>query len=76
MTYGYYPQSMISSVGYRLPKFTKQQSISLKGSYDFLGVNYYSTYFAESIPPTSTNMTFYTDMQANVSRKYSWINTS
>lgn len=66
ITYGEYPKSMRSSVGYRLPKFTMEESESLKGSYDFLGVNYYSTYYAESIPPTNINRTYYTDMQANV----------
>ncbi|XP_057454108.1 vicianin hydrolase-like isoform X2 [Lotus japonicus] len=67
ITYGDYPKSMRSLVGYRLPKFTKQQSQSLKGSSDFLGVNYYTTYFAEHIPPTSINKTYYRDMQAKLS---------
>ncbi|XP_027340261.1 vicianin hydrolase-like [Abrus precatorius] len=67
ITYGDYPQSMRSLVGYRLPKFTKAQSENLKGSYDFLGVNYYTTYFAENAAPTSTNKTYQTDMQATLS---------
>ncbi|CAK8565176.1 unnamed protein product [Lathyrus sativus] len=67
LTYGHYPQSMITSLGNRLPKFTKEEVELIKGSYDFLGVNYYSTYYAQSIPPTSVNSTFYTDIQATVS---------
>jgi beta-glucosidase len=63
---------MVSLLGNRLPKFTKEESAIIKGSYDFLGVNYYSTYYAQSTPPTNINMTYYTDMQANVTRKYLW----
>jgi len=61
---------MISLLGKRLPKFTKLESVIIKDSYDFLGVNYYSTYYAQSKGPTNANMDYYSDMQANVSRKY------
>lgn len=30
----------------RLPRFTRKQSQMLKGSYDFLGINYYSGRYA------------------------------
>ncbi|QHO28325.1 hypothetical protein HN51_025827 [Arachis hypogaea] len=66
ITYGDYPASMRSSVGERLPKFTKSESQMIKGSYDFLGVNYYSTYYAENAAPT-TNKSFFTDMLATLS---------
>ncbi|XP_058760189.1 vicianin hydrolase [Vicia villosa] len=66
LTYGHYPQSMITSLGNRLPKFSKEEVELIKGSYDFLGVNYYSTYYAQSIPPTTVNRTYYTDIEANV----------
>jgi len=72
ITYGHYPQSMISLLGKRLPKFTKLESVIIKDSYDFLGVNYYSTYYAQSSAPNHVNMSYNTDMQANVSRKYLW----
>ncbi|XP_004295228.1 PREDICTED: beta-glucosidase 12-like [Fragaria vesca subsp. vesca] len=42
LTHGDYPQIMRSLVGNRLPKFTKEQSDKLKGSFDFIGMNYYS----------------------------------
>ncbi|KAK7243695.1 hypothetical protein RIF29_38505 [Crotalaria pallida] len=67
ITYGDYPQSMRSSVGYRLPKFTQAESKSLKGSYDFIAVNYYTSNFVENAAPTTTNKTFFTDMQATLS---------
>ncbi|KAL6341650.1 hypothetical protein AAG906_032771 [Vitis piasezkii] len=46
LTYGDYPHSMRSLVGKRLPKFSKEQSEMLKGSYDFLGLNYYTANYA------------------------------
>jgi beta-glucosidase len=53
---------MRSLVGNRLPKFTKEQSAMLKGSLDFLGLNYYTTNYAESIPLKATGANLsYTD---------------
>ncbi|XP_038688539.1 beta-glucosidase 24-like [Tripterygium wilfordii] len=46
ITFGKYPQSMITNVGDRLPVFTAEQSKMLIGSIDFLGLNYYTTYYA------------------------------
>ncbi|CAN1359020.1 Beta-glucosidase 12 [Linum perenne] len=45
---GEYPLSMTSLVGKRLPKFTKQQSKMLKGSFDFIGINYYTANYASA----------------------------
>ncbi|WVZ00542.1 hypothetical protein V8G54_026611 [Vigna mungo] len=67
VTYGDYPESMRSSVGARLPAFTKAESEGLKNSIDFLGVNYYTTYYAEHAEPVTTNRTFYTDILATLS---------
>ncbi|KAF7824500.1 vicianin hydrolase-like [Senna tora] len=49
ITYGSYPESMQSIVGDRLPKFTKAQKEFVKASYDFLGINYYTTYYATAL---------------------------
>ncbi|KAI5382255.1 hypothetical protein KIW84_UN0052 [Lathyrus oleraceus] len=46
LTRGEYPKSMRTLVGKRLPKFSKEESRELKGSFDFLGLNYYSSYYA------------------------------
>ncbi|XP_034211590.1 beta-glucosidase 12-like isoform X2 [Prunus dulcis] len=46
LTCGDYPNNMQSIVGTRLPKFTKAQSKALIGSFDFLGLNYYTSYYA------------------------------
>lgn len=37
---------MVEYVGERLPKFTEKQSLMVKGSYDFIGINYYSANYA------------------------------
>jgi beta-glucosidase len=50
LTKGSYPKSMRSLVGKRLPKFSKEESKKLKGSFDFLGLNYYSSYYAAKAP--------------------------
>ncbi|AES86837.2 putative beta-glucosidase [Medicago truncatula] len=45
LTTGEYPANMVSFVK-DLPKFTEEQSKSLIGSYDFIGINYYTTMYA------------------------------
>ncbi|KAA3477859.1 beta-glucosidase 12-like [Gossypium australe] len=46
ITIGNYPHTMQSLLGNRLPKFNKMQSKILKGSFDFLGLNYYTAIYA------------------------------
>ncbi|CAH1423772.1 unnamed protein product [Lactuca virosa] len=50
---GKYPDTMIKNVGDRLPKFSKEQTKLLKGSYDFLGLNYYISQYATTAEPTN-----------------------
>uniref|UniRef100_A0A0D9ZM19 Uncharacterized protein n=1 Tax=Oryza glumipatula TaxID=40148 RepID=A0A0D9ZM19_9ORYZ len=45
---GDYPLNMRELVGNRLPKFTKEQSEMVKGAFDFIGLNYYSSSYAEN----------------------------
>ncbi|KAF8403882.1 hypothetical protein HHK36_011988 [Tetracentron sinense] len=67
ITYGDYPHSMRSIVGNRLPKFSEEQSKMLKGSFDFLGLNYYTAYYAANFPyNNSINVSYTTDSQANL----------
>lgn len=67
LTRGEYPLSMRFMVKHRLPRFTKQQSQMLKGSFDFIGINYYTSNYALQIP-TSNNMplSYSTDSRANL----------
>ncbi|KAK4396688.1 Oleuropein beta-glucosidase [Sesamum angolense] len=47
---GDYPPVMRERVGNRLPKFTPNEVKLVKGSYDFLGINYYTTNWAAYKP--------------------------
>jgi beta-glucosidase/6-phospho-beta-glucosidase/beta-galactosidase len=74
ITYGDYPRSMKSLVGNRLPKFTATQSKSLKGSIDFLGINYYTAYYAESDSSSnSVNISYETDRQVTLTSNKNYI---
>lgn len=50
MIIGDYPDTMKKNVGSRLPSFTKTESNIVKGSIDFLGINYYYTSHVKNIP--------------------------
>jgi len=63
LTSGKYPESLRSLVGKRLPKFSAQESKLVAGSMDFLGLNYYTTYYAANV--SKTNKPSYTT-DANV----------
>ena len=64
---GNYPVSMRGLVGNRLPKITEEQSKLIKGSFDFIGLNYYTTNYASPLPPSNgLNKTYSTDSHANL----------
>ncbi|KAJ6432212.1 hypothetical protein OIU84_019456 [Salix udensis] len=45
---GNYPISMRNRVGDRLPNFTKNDVALVKGSLDFVGINHYTTFYAQN----------------------------
>lgn len=47
---GDYPEVMRKRVGERLPKFTEAEVELIKDSSDFLGLNHYTTLYAEDVP--------------------------
>ncbi|KAF7835977.1 beta-glucosidase 12-like isoform X2 [Senna tora] len=63
---GSYPDEMEKYVGDRLPKFSQEQSNLVKGSFDFIGINYYTTFYAENIECPTHNKTYSTDFCANL----------
>ncbi|KAG6632544.1 beta-glucosidase 24-like [Carya illinoinensis] len=67
LTKGRYPLSMRTHVrGNRLPKFTPKQSKLVKGSYDFIGLNYYTAnYVADAPEDKSLNKSYLTDPLVN-----------
>ncbi|KAL5566538.1 hypothetical protein UlMin_029702 [Ulmus minor] len=67
VTYGEYPHSMRVLAGNRLAKFTKNESELLKGSLDFLGLNYYTANYAQDAPQSNAlNKSVLTDSQVNL----------
>ena len=70
LTSGDYPSSMRSLVGSRLPKFTKEQAKLVKGSFDFIGLNYYTSNYAANAPMSSNARPSYlTDSITNLTSK-------
>lgn len=68
ITYGDYPKSMRQYVGDRLPKFSVAESKSIKGSFDFLGINYYTGNYADDVPfSNSPNKSYSFDMHVSLS---------
>ncbi|KAG2239207.1 hypothetical protein Bca52824_090067 [Brassica carinata] len=49
-------------------RFTAIEALLVKGSYDFIGVNYYMTQFAKAVPPANPNrLSVMTDSQTHLS---------
>ncbi|XLR35559.1 hypothetical protein S83_063459 [Arachis hypogaea] len=61
---GEYPAVMVEKLGDRLPKFSKRESAMIKGSFDFLGLNYYTATYVGDIPCQRENLTFLADFCA------------
>ncbi|KAF8390609.1 hypothetical protein HHK36_025136 [Tetracentron sinense] len=55
LTTGNCPFSMSSIVRDRLPTFTAEQKEMVKGSYDFIGINYYSSTYIKDLPISATD---------------------
>lgn len=58
---GTYPAVMVSHVGARLPKFSRSESLMVKGSFDFIGLNYYTANYAADAPCLRGNPTLFSD---------------
>ncbi|XP_059628849.1 beta-glucosidase 13-like [Cornus florida] len=67
LVYGDYPRTMRARVRHRLPKFTEEQSMMVKGSYDFIGLNYYTAKYAAHEPYSNAlNVSYKTDSLAKL----------
>lgn len=68
LVHGEYPKIMQSIVGNRLPKFSKEESELVKGSFDFWGLNYYTAiYVAHLSNPNTVNLSSSTDSRVRFS---------
>jgi hypothetical protein len=66
LTKGDYPLSMRTLVGNRLPRFTKEQSKAIKGSFDFIGLNYYTARYTQNTKYSNNgNKSYNTDSLTN-----------
>ncbi|CAL9173946.1 unnamed protein product [Musa hybrid cultivar] len=61
LTYGYYPKSIREIVKDRLPKFTADQVKMVKGSYDYVGINQYTSYYMKDNGVTNPKPVSYQD---------------
>ncbi|PNT68821.1 beta-glucosidase 5-like isoform X2 [Brachypodium distachyon] len=50
LVFGDYPEVMKNIVGSRLPSFTKVQSVLIKDSFDFFGINHYYSLYVNDRP--------------------------
>ncbi|KAL1168345.1 hypothetical protein V6Z11_A05G076600 [Gossypium hirsutum] len=50
LVYGDYPRSMKENAGSRLPAFTSSESKQVKGSFDFIGLNFYNAMSVKDQP--------------------------
>ena len=64
---GQYPISMRRLVKDRLPVFTAKEKKLVKGSFDFIGINYYTSRYAKHIPvnPQAAPVSYLVDQQVN-----------
>ncbi|KAK9289310.1 hypothetical protein L1049_007465 [Liquidambar formosana] len=56
MVTGDYPISMKSIVRERLPEFSSDQAELVNGSYDYIGINYYTARYAQALPYSSNDV--------------------
>lgn len=77
LTKGDYPLIMKQILKERLPQFTAKEASTVKGSYDFIGINYYMTQFARSIPNVDPNrLNVMTDSQTELSCKFCLVHSA
>ncbi|XVF11561.1 hypothetical protein REPUB_Repub08aG0038300 [Reevesia pubescens] len=64
---GHYPRSMRRIVKNRLPVFTTKEKKLVKGSIDFIGLNYYTSRYLKNIPinPQAAPISFEADQHVN-----------
>ncbi|KAL8479853.1 hypothetical protein ACS0TY_026701 [Phlomoides rotata] len=65
LTAGDYPESMKIGVGDRLPQFTENETKMMKGSFDFIGFNYYGAIYALN-SPNSSSSSYATDAEIEI----------
>ncbi|KAG8389485.1 hypothetical protein BUALT_Bualt02G0234300 [Buddleja alternifolia] len=63
LVFGDYPDTVKKRVQTRIPAFTEHESKQIKGSFDFIGSNHYTTVYVKDDPNTKRDIKdFYADM--------------
>ena len=65
LIYGKYPPVMRERLGDRLPQFTAAEQEELRGSADFLGLNYYSSFLASTPEHEATYGGYWADIHVD-----------
>jgi len=67
-TFGDYPDIMKKNAGSRLPSFTQKESNLVRGSIDFLGINFYYTFYVTNSPSSLPvhNRDYIADISAEI----------
>lgn len=70
MVKGDYPDVIKKNAGKKIPSFTKTESLRLKGSFDFLGVNHYASGYVkdQTINPAVETRDLMADMAVELTR--------
>lgn len=50
LVHGHYPATMRNDLQDRLPTFSEEEAKAVKGSFDFIGLNHYTTHYAKDEP--------------------------
>lgn len=58
---GSYPAEMVTHIRERLPQFSSKQSSMVKGSFDFIGINYYTANYVSDVPCQTQQLSYSTD---------------
>lgn len=74
LVFGDYPKSMKDYAKERLPRFTSEEKKLMKGSFDFVGVNYYTSRFGKSSNFTGQKPRYTTDPLASEECTFSLFN--
>ncbi|CAK8574758.1 unnamed protein product [Lathyrus sativus] len=74
--FGEYPDSMKNNVGSRLPYFTARESNLVKGSIDFLGINFYYALYVKNNPKSLQKENSFTSDMAVELKHYTGNGTS
>ncbi|RDX98302.1 Beta-glucosidase 11, partial [Mucuna pruriens] len=77
-TFGDYPDIMKKNAGSRLPSFTQKESNMVRGSIDFLGINFYYSFYVKNSPGNlqKEGRDYFADMSAEIESQQTPHNSS